>query len=113
MGYATGSGIEVDDNYIYIANYKLGLYIYNKTDGALLGSIKTFGEAVSVDVANGYAFVANEDGAPGVDIVDVRDPSNLTLVKTIEDFGYYADIVIQGNKAYTVAGTGGLKVIGW
>lgn len=74
-----------------------------------LGYFNTPGEAVDIEVAGGYAWVA--DGDSGVAVIDVADPASPSLVTTVPTAGPASDIVLNVGYAYVAAGDSGLLVV--
>ena len=74
------------------------------SDPAHVGFYDTPGDANDVDVAGGYAYVA--DGDSGVRVVDVSTPSNPTEVGSYGTSSYssHDEVVIAGSRAYVGRG---------
>lgn len=97
--------IWVSGNYAFLANNTNGLQVINKTNPLspyYVTSIETPGYAVDVQVANGYAFVANY---LGLQIIDVDNPVNSTVLKTITTQNYLTtDVWVENGYAYAGGG---------
>ena len=106
------SGIDLKDDYIYVAAYSDGLYIFDISEPTNLqevGSYKLFGgnEARDVVVIENYAFVV--DYSEGLLVIDISDPTNPekigdylsgTALKlaVVDDYAYIA----RGNGQFTI-----------
>lgn len=97
-------GVDVVDNYVYIAEVYGGFHILDVADPSnpkLLGTYNT-GYGIAVAVSGNYAYVAS--GGYGLRIININDPSNPY------ETGYYIpaspyifgfnDVAIGGNHAY-------------
>ena len=107
------NGIQVSNNYAYLAIGELGLEIENVSIPGLpsfVSSFNTSGNSQSVRLGGNYAYIA--DGSGGVAILDVTNVSNPT---------FYASVTTQNNtlgifyypyasQIYTAEGTGGCEV---
>lgn len=67
------------------------------------------GDALGVDVRDGFAFVAN--GAAGLRIVDVRDPDRLVKVGEFRTVGGASDVVVVGDYAFVADSSAGVYSI--
>ncbi len=74
-----------------------------------LSAITIPGYANNVDVAGDYAFVAA--GAAGLQVVDVSNRANPSIVGSLDTDGTAIDVRIFGNYAYLADGPSGLKII--
>ena len=120
----TSQGVAVSGNYLYVADYRDGLSIYDITsitNPILVGNTTTNygGYARRVVVSGNYAYVAND--VDGLRIYDISSPTNPVCVGHMNDL-YNADgspafngadawdIVISGNYAYLANGGDGLRI---
>jgi hypothetical protein len=78
-------------------------------DVALMGSHGTGDGALAVAVSNGYAFVA--DGLCGLQMLDVREPTDPTPVATYDTPGYAQGVAVAGHFAFVADGVGGLQIV--
>lgn len=74
----------------------------------VVGSVDTPGTASGVDVAGGYAYVA--DGASGLQIVDISTPTSPQILGNVPGSSGLGDVVLAGNYAYAV-GSGRLMIL--
>ncbi len=105
-------GLDVSDNFAYIAASTDGFYILdisNKQSPVVVGHIDTPGNATDVLVEGGFAYIA--DGPGGVHIVDVRNPTNPILLGTCDTPGNARRMKLQGRTLFVADGTGGVQVI--
>lgn len=103
-------GIDADDSYVYAGNGD-GLDVYDASipgEPRLLGSADLYYGAWDVDVAGGYAFVANRYG--GLKIFSIDDPNNLTQVGEL-DFSELMYVRVFGSTAYGLEAGGGVQLI--
>lgn len=68
-----------------------------------------YGDALGVDVRDGFAFVAN--GAAGLRIVDVRDPDHLKIVGQYPTVGGASDVVVVGDSAFIADASAGVYIV--
>lgn len=74
-----------------------------------LGSYNTPGEARGVAISGDVAFVADQTG--GLQVVDISDPSNLTLLASLAVPGFALGIAVDGDYAFITASSSGLQVV--
>src|SRR5262249_33999182 len=74
-----------------------------------LGGVFIPGTANNVDVAGNYAYVAA--GANGLQVVDVSDRTQPTIVAAASTPGDARDVKVVGSLAYVAAGPAGLQVV--
>jgi peptidyl-prolyl cis-trans isomerase A (cyclophilin A) len=112
----------LDGSVLYVADWTAGLSIFDVADLRdirLLGRAKqltedlTIGYAVSVSVAEGYAYVA--DAVYGVYVLDVSDPAHAQYVADFFTYTYpdaYAwDLVVHGGRLHIVTQGNGLIAV--
>ena len=106
--------MDIDGNYLYVANHFLGLQIFNiadKTNPTLLGNYNTGGIPKKVTIYGDYAYVPKGDTDPkGLDIVDVSLANNPEHVTTYSAGTWCGDIAIVDNVGYSSVG-GKLEVL--
>jgi hypothetical protein len=73
------------------------------------GSFDTPGNAYGVFVLGDYAYVA--DSFSGLQVIDVSDPANPSLVGTCDTPGWANDVLVLGDYAYVADRASGLQVI--
>ena len=100
-GYGGGYyGIDYEGDYCYAAHI-LGLSIFDVSDPSdpkEVGFIRTQGQARSVAVSQGYAYVA--DFGFGLSIIDISDPGNPTEAGHYETSPYASTVAVSGGYAY-------------
>jgi hypothetical protein len=110
--YGFGWGIDVLDNYVYLADQETGLKIIDVTDKhnpLLIGSYDTPGSAMGVFAAGNYVYVA--DGDSGMIILSVADHAHPVFVSRFNPPGTAERIVVDGNYAYLGIYAGGLYIV--
>lgn len=100
------NGVFLTDQYIFAAMEQLGLYIYDRTNGSLVGKVDLPGEAQKVKVVGNHAFVTCRQD--GLQIVDITNPAAPAIVGSIDTSGYATHLDTWGN--YVVVGSGGSGV---
>jgi hypothetical protein len=109
-GYA--HGIEIVDNYAYIASAWAGLQILNISNSnapTVLGSYDTSGYSRDVTVVGNYAYVA--DSSSGVQILDISNRNAPTLVGSYDTPGDANGIAVVGNYAYVADWNLGVQIL--
>ena len=109
---SSANGVEVVDNYAYVADGDKGLKIIdisNRTNLTLKGTYDTSGDALGVQVVGNYAYVA--DGNSGLQIVDITDRANPTRKGTYDTDGNAFGVQVVGNDAYVADGSSGLQIV--
>ncbi|MFI5332522.1 MAG: tail fiber domain-containing protein, partial [Candidatus Babeliales bacterium] len=109
----TPQAVYVQGTYAYVACRNTGntfnIYdVSNPSAPVLKASVATGLDPLDVYVQGRYAYVVN-DGVPSVQIFDVKDPSNPTLVGAITVGG--SSIVVQGRYAYTANEATAINII--
>lgn len=99
-------GVGVSDDLVYVVSYSYGLNILDISDLSnitVTGTCAVPGFPYRVQIVGSYAYVGNTDysGAGGVNVVDVSDPANPSLVTSY--VGFAEHIAAAGN---TLAFTG-------
>lgn len=79
------------------------------SSSSVMSVFNTAGDAGNVVVSGSYAYVA--DGANGLVILNVADPANPLLVKTVDTAGNASDVAVDGNYAYVADGDNGLVIV--
>ncbi|HYX34998.1 MAG TPA: hypothetical protein VE954_18025 [Oligoflexus sp.] len=112
--------VQIVGNIAFIANWERGLTAVNITNTAApapLGSLPLTNAAL-VHIEGNYAYVGLEDdaGLGGLAIVNITDPTRMTLVKTLATGGAAGGIAKIGNYVYlshreVETGFTGLKII--
>ena len=75
----------------------------------VVGSVPLPSQAVWLDTAGDYVYVADND--PGLQVIDISDPEDPELVATAETSGCALGVAISGTHAYVADGQSGLQVI--
>lgn len=92
-------GVEVSNGVVYVVSYAYGLNILDISDLSnitVTGTCSITGFPNRVQVQGNYAYVGNTDsGAGGINVIDISNPANPTLVTTYP--GYAAYITARGN----------------
>jgi hypothetical protein len=113
--------IDVEGNYLYIVDYQpfsnedtYGLYIIDITNPSAPFLVNRFQNITSypqdVNVENGYAYIA--DGYGGVEVVDVYDPMNPSVIGYVDLIDGSTGIKVDGDYAYVSEYIlGGLQVV--
>jgi hypothetical protein len=103
VGAVTTPGTAVDlveiDGLVYVADI-VGLSIVDISNPAapvVRGSFATPGDAAHLSVSENIAYVV--DGAPGLQVVDVSEPTNPLLLTTLEINGTLG-IAVSGDRGY-------------
>ncbi len=103
------NSVAIDGTTAYLATTSGSLVSVSLTGGgapAMLDSVD-LGTAVAVTVSGNHAFVAT--GTNGISVVDITDPSDMTVVGTAQQTGSTRDVSVFGDYAY-VASREGLQV---
>lgn len=131
MGWQTGGvpgvewcyaqAIDVEGNYLYIVDYQpfsnedtYGLYIIDISNPSSPFLVNRFQNITSnpqdVNVENGYAYIA--DGYGGVEVVDVYDPMNPSVIGYVDLIDGSTGIKVDGEYAYVSEYIlGGLQIV--
>ncbi len=100
-------GLDVDDDFVYLADSTSGLRDINAVDPALPNTLDTYntsGTARDVDAVGDYAFVA--DGTSGLHIINVSNPQDITLVSTLALGSDAYGVASNGNETYVLTAAG-------
>ncbi len=107
--------LELADSYVYVCNNDK-IFILEQSDishpkhvGFYQASGNGAGEGVHVAVDGSYAYLAN--GEAGLQVLDVSNPSDPTLVGGQDTAGLALDIFLDGDHAYVVDGENGLVIM--
>ncbi|MBD2091003.1 DUF4347 domain-containing protein [Microcoleus sp. FACHB-1515] len=113
-------GIVVVGNLAYVAHGLEGLRIFEITEvnsgkqltpiGNSSTAVETtaLSQAYSVAVAGNYAYVAAHQS--GLQVFDIRDPTNPQRVTTLDTTSAFG-VAVAGNYAYIADGTNGLQIV--
>jgi hypothetical protein len=74
-----------------------------------VGSLDTLFNPQAIKLANGLAYVADED--EGLKILDVGTPATPTVIGSFDTIGKAKDVHMEGAKAYVADDNGGLRII--
>ncbi|MFX0091964.1 MAG: LVIVD repeat-containing protein [Candidatus Hodarchaeota archaeon] len=105
--------VHVVGNFAYVADWALGLEIVNISDPMNPLEVNQYERPIShLHVSGDLAFVMGGHGAAGrLEILDISDPNNLTILGSYADSGPAKDVYIVGNRAYVADQTAGLKIL--
>jgi len=121
VDYCYAQDVDVDGDYLYIVDYEpftnedtYGLYIIDITNPSAPTLINRFQNITSypqdVAVENGIAYIA--DGNGGVEVVDVSDPLNPSVIGYVNMIDGSTGINVDGDYAYVSEYIlGGLQVV--
>lgn len=104
-------GIDIAGDVLYVADGKAGLRLISVArpgQPRAIGVIEFESEVRAVTVEAGYAFVAT---TAGLLVVDVRDPSYLTIVGSFDTPGVVHTLALAGDLVYAADWVGGLWVL--
>lgn len=108
-GSGDGQTLWISDNRLYMVrssgDWELGIFsLSNPAQPTLLGSLNIESTCIGIDVVGNYAYLACSDNSREFQVVDVSNPSSLSLTKryvlnlSASDDGYAIDVI--GNTAY-------------
>jgi hypothetical protein len=108
-GNGDGQTLWISDNRLYMTrssgDWELGIFnLSNPAQPALLGSLNLESTCIGLDIVGNYAYLACSDNSREFQVVDVSNPSTLSLTKRYvlnlsnSDDGYSIDII--GSTAY-------------
>ena len=104
-GYPQGVAFSEDGNYAYVCNSYGPLDIFSATPidiPSLLTSYSSFANSEDIDVADGYAYIA--DNGYGLRVIDVVPYDSANLVKTVDmNWNYTHHVVVYGGYAFVSA----------
>ena len=83
--------------------------VRNPRNPALVAEVNTLGQVFGVDVAGGFAYLAN--AAAGLQVFDVRDPSRPVRIGSCDTPGEATGVQVVGDHAYVADGFAGLQVV--
>jgi hypothetical protein len=104
--------IDLKDNFLYLANDEDGfrvLDVSNPAKPGLVGEISTSRLPMSVQVVGNHAYIVDRGG---VQVIDVSDPSAMTVAGDYESTtGSPVSVFVSNSKAYTADEVNGLHII--
>jgi len=111
--YQDPEGVDKNGNYVFLAGwspvkdsrggYLESFNVGNPTNPQPLDTIPLTYWGRGCSVSGSHVYVATMYGQFGtLDIVDVSDPTSVTLVKVVNTTGAATDVVVDGNYAYVV-----------
>jgi len=74
-----------------------------------IGWVNTPGNAYAVDVSGSYAYVA--DDFAGLQVINVSEPQNPTIVGTLDTPGHTHGVAMSGSYAYLADSSGGFLIV--
>jgi len=108
-----GYGLEVQGNYVYVADKNGGLEIIDVSDPAnaySTGYVYLPDVAWTVDVEGSYAYIANYI-LGGVQTVDISDPSNPFIAGYYQRSGCFGlGVAVEGSHSYLADGPAGFQI---
>ncbi|MEQ9322867.1 MAG: hypothetical protein RIF41_27125 [Polyangiaceae bacterium] len=106
-------GLAADGDLLYVAAHEDGVLVLQNTGAALveLATLGGLGNAWGLDVVEGRLYVA--DGAHGLAIADVADPSAPALLGTIDVEGSAQHVVVDPERelAFVAASSAGMVIV--
>lgn len=99
------AGLDMDENYIYVAGQQAGLYIYSREDGRLVSKINSIGDVQKVVVNGDKAYIASKHN--GLKIVDLSNINYPFELGGYETSGYATDLAYHNGKVILASGSGG------
>ncbi|HVV39415.1 MAG TPA: immunoglobulin-like domain-containing protein [Candidatus Paceibacterota bacterium] len=111
-GFVGPQTIYISGRYAYVADIAGGLYIVNISNPASLSIAgqKSGTGYYGVSVAGDYAYVVSGSGG-AMQVLDVRDPGNITLAGTISTGGTARQVFVAGKYAYVATTNTSFKAI--
>ncbi len=103
---ATASGLDSSDNHLFVAAEQRGLLIYDRSNQQMVSELAVPGQALDVKIAGNYAYVASRQG--GLNVVDISNPANPSLVWSFDTTGYATKIELNASYAALSSGGGGI-----
>lgn len=114
QGYVGIANMAVEGNYLYTATGDAGLMIYDISDPlnpTLLSDLAVFPcYAMGVAVEGRYAYIVTGGFAWSLQIIDISDPHDPSLVHYEELHAPAVDIIVQNGRAYVANYSSGLKI---
>ncbi len=95
------------DPYLYIAGMMGGLEVLDPVSLSVLNSVPTYSTAYKVVKRGNYLLVSEDIG--GLEIFDITDPLNPSLVSFIEAEGCFYDVKPYGSKIFAALDDKGVK----
>ena len=99
-------GFDINASKVYIATEQLGFHIVNRSNGDIISTTDTDGEALDVKIVDNYAIVALRQA--GFAVYDISNASNPTLVCQKETNEYIYTIDIEDNNMVLGSHSGGV-----
>lgn len=115
-GLSGPNGIDIIDNFVYLADAAYGLSVINVSDldkPILEGSLTDLGTLENIYVSNGLAYVTGrKDEINRLYVIDISNPATPVLRGSVNLLGdYFHALEVSGNFAYVTADKGGLQII--
>lgn len=104
----TPKGAYIYNDYIYAACDQLGLYIYSRIDGSLIGNVDLPGNALKIRVLGNYAYLACKQD--GLQIVNISNPAAPVKIGSIDTSGYATNLDVWENHVVVASGGSGFYV---
>jgi len=134
VDYCYAQAVDVDNNYLYIVDYEpfsnedtYGLYIIDITNPSAPVLLNRFQNITSypqdISVENDIAYIA--DGHGGVEVVDVSDPLNPSVIGYVDlidgstgikvdgDYAYVSEYILGGLQVVDISTPSSPTLVGW
>ncbi len=95
--------------YACVADGASGVQIIDLSTNAIIKTVVTGGNALSIELNGDYAYIADDTG--GLSIIDISTPSSASVKQTCDTAGSAQDVTLADNFAYVCEGTDGLVEI--
>lgn len=110
-GLSPANDVSVAGGHAFVAGNR-GFRVFDVRDSrnpALVAEVDSLGGTFGVDVAGGFAYLAN--AAAGLQVFDVRDPSLPVRIGSCDTPGEATGVQVVGDHAYVADGFAGLQVV--
>ncbi len=105
---ANANGFFMTAQYMFVAADQRGLFIYNRSNSALVGQLDLPGNAQKVKVMGNYAYLTCKQD--GLQIIDITDPAAPVKVGSFDTSGYATNLDVWENHVVVSSGGGGVYV---
>ncbi len=113
-GWDTPLDFDVHGQVLYAAHSTYGVKTINvsapySVPQTIMDSVNTPGNATSILVDGGVAYVA--DGSSGVQVVDVSNPNDISIIGSYDTPGNALKLALQGDTLFVADYNGGVQVL--
>jgi len=110
-GLLNAAGVEMQADYIYVADYLSGLSIYEYLSPGVnfIGSIELAGFPIDLAVSSDYAFIA--DFGTGIRAIDIQNPALPVEAGCYTTANSLFSLICAADTVYCCMGTDGIEVI--